>query len=194
MSIEEKRERERAAFHEAGHAVVTLMLGGFVKEIRIAQEGGEGWIERPSTVLVPGVGKLAWLAGGSQWRKWQEDAFAEITYILSGPIAEQLYVYGDARNCTIDDLLDNEMYWDDLDYARDVVRTWQQILEPNGDFEPLIPTEAMELAIDLAQRGANEIREIAQRLVSNGSVTSKELPEVALVRNCLSVLDLDNMV
>jgi hypothetical protein len=170
------------------------MLGGFVREIRIAQASGEGWIERPSTVLVPGVGQLAWQSGGDKWRKWQEDAFAEIVYSLSGPIAEQLYVYGDTQKCTIDDLLDNEMYWADLDYARDVVSTWQNVREPNQDYEPIVPPEAVELALSLAQRGANEIKEIAERLVADGSLTSKELPKVASVRDCLSGLDLDNMV
>ena len=190
-------EREKTAYHEAGHAVVQKLLGGYIREIRIDLDPdvGEGLLMRPSTVMVPGIGEIAKRDGGSEWQRWQEEIFGEIMLSLAGPVAEQLHIDLHRGNCDLDLFWDRDEYWADLTSAQDAVKRWQEVLYPDEDYEVFIPNIALEMVIELLQEiGAPYVQEIAQSLLKEGCLQVPDVPEINPVPDYLSKVDLSDIV
>jgi len=190
-------EREKTAYHEAGHAVVQKLLGGYIREIRIDSDPdvGEGVFMRPSTVMVPGIGEIAKRNGGNEWQRWQEEIFGEIMLSLAGPVAEQLQIDLHKGNCDEDYFWDRDEYFSDLMSAQDAVKRWQEVLYPDEDYEVFIPDIAFEMVIELVQGiGAPFVQEIAQLLLAKGCLQVPDVPEINPVPDYLSKLDLSEIV
>ncbi len=190
-------DRVKTAYHEAGHAVVYKLLGGYIREIRIDSDPDvcEGVVMRPSTVMALGIGEIAKDDGGNKWQRWQEEIFGEIMFSLAGPVAEQLKIDGHAENCNLDYFWECDEYLCDIESAENAVKRWQEVLYRDEEYDVFIPDIALEMVIELLQgSGAPFVEEIAQLLLERGCLGMHDLPTINAIPGYFSSLDLSEIV
>lgn len=179
-------KRTITAYHEAGHAAMRLLLGGYVSEIRIdPDDHEEGHVVAPSTHLAPGLAESAYRQGGDVWQAWLRDAFTAMAVSLAGPIAEQIYIDGTTDNCTVDSLSSNDWFFNDLDAAEAVIEKWLDVRHPDDGWDILISDEMVSFTVAILseQDVWNFVEGIASLLALSdlvliSAIRSLEMPKI----------------
>jgi hypothetical protein len=151
--------RKHIAYHEAGHAVIALMLGYKVDSVTIKPRYGRltlGSVEG----IQPGE--------GSSYRVVDREAI-DIKIDLAAPLAEQL-----VNPDPFDELIENGSRKD----WRTARRTLRDNLHTRGKAEVLIVRYALETAV-LVQQHKDAITRIATALLERETLTADEIQRIA---------------